>query len=346
MDLKQLEYFVQVAELGSFTRASTVLNVAQPALSRQVRALEVELRQNLFDRNGRGVTLTLAGQRLLGHGRGILQQVQRAREELDELRGAPVGRLALGVPPSVGRVLTAPLVQACRERFPQATLTMVEGLSTYVLDWLVQGRIDLAVVYNAAPAPAIDLQPVLQEPLFLVSARGRAAQPKPVTLQALAQCELVIPSRPNAIRMQLETALAAAGLKPRVALEIESVPAMLDLVESSPLHAVLSRHALLGRESAFSLRPIGQGADALVTTLWLATSAQRPRGPLLDQGAAVVTEMLLSLWQAPMTLANSRNAPMTSARSSNAPMTSARSSKAPITSARGESPRRAGSPRR
>ncbi|MDE1950493.1 MAG: LysR family transcriptional regulator, partial [Burkholderiales bacterium] len=93
MDLKQLDYFVHVAELGSFTRAATVLRVAQPALSRQVRALEVELRQPLFDRNGRGVTLTEAGKRLLAHGRGILQQVDRARQDLEDQRGAASGRL-------------------------------------------------------------------------------------------------------------------------------------------------------------------------------------------------------------------------------------------------------------
>ena len=75
MDLKQLEYFVRVAELGSFTRASSVLDIAQPALSRQVRLLEVELRQNLLLRNGRGVTTTEAGKLLLEHGRGILHQV-------------------------------------------------------------------------------------------------------------------------------------------------------------------------------------------------------------------------------------------------------------------------------
>ena len=316
VDFKQIAYFVQVAELGSFTRASSVLRVAQPALSRQVRALEVELRQPLFDRNGRGVTLTEAGQRLLAHGRGILQQVERARLDLEDQRGAASGLLSVGLPPSIGRTLTAPLVDAFRQRFPKATLTMVEGLSTYTLEWLQQGRIDCAVVYNATPAAAIELQPVLQEGLFLVSARGpmrppssaRHARPpssdgrthrlvgKPVTLAEVAARELVIPSRPHAIRMRLETALAEAGLKPRVGLEIESVPAILDLVLRHPLHAVLSLNAVRGsaREAAYAARPIATapGQPPLATTLWIATSAQRPRGPLLDQAVALVAELL------------------------------------------------------
>ena len=301
MDLRQLQGFVQVAELGSFTRASRLLGVAQPALSRQVRALEVELHQPLFTRTGRGVTLTESGKRLLAHGRGILQQVDRARLDLEEHRGAPVGHLAIALPPSVGRVLTTPLVVAFRERLPQATLTVVEGLSAYVLEWLLQGRVDAAVVYQAPPDPAIERLPVLDEPLFLVSARGgrrrAAAVGRPVSLAEVAAHELVIPSRPHSLRMQLETSLAAAGLKPRIGVEIESVPAILDLVQHHGLHAVLSLNALRGREAELQARPVRlAGGQPLATPLAIATSAQRPRGPLLEQGVALVHELLLALW--------------------------------------------------
>jgi LysR family nitrogen assimilation transcriptional regulator len=299
VDFKQIAYFVQVAELGSFTRAASVLRVAQPALSRQVRALEVELRQGLFDRNGRGVTLTPAGQRLLAHGRGILQQVERARLDLEDQRGAASGLLCIGLAPSVSRSLTAPLVETFRERFPRATLSVVEGLSTYTLEWLAQGRIDCAVVYNATPSAAIDLLPVLQEPLFLVSARparARAsAQGAPVSLTELAARELVIPSRPHALRMRLETVLAEAGLKPRVALEIESVPAILDLVRRHELHAVLSLNAVRasGRGEDFVAQPVSLGGrQRLAASLWLATSAQRPRGPLLEQASTLLVDLL------------------------------------------------------
>jgi LysR family nitrogen assimilation transcriptional regulator len=303
MDLKQLDTFVRVAELGSFTRAASVLRVAQPALSRQVRALEIELRQPLFDRNGRGVTLTPAGARLLAHGRGILQQVERARQDLEEHRGAAAGLVSIGLPPSISRTLTAPLVEAFRARFPRATLSMVEGLSTYALEWLAQGRIDCAVVYNAVPAAAIELKPVLQERLHLVSSRGSGGRVsklvgKPATLAEVAACDLVIPSRPHAIRMQLETAMAEAGLKPRVALEVDSVPAMLDLVQRHALHAVLSLNAVQGSgsENALQARPVRLAdGQPLKTTLYIATSAQRPRGPLLDQALALLAAQLSQL---------------------------------------------------
>lgn len=298
MDLKQLSGFVQVAELGSFTRAAAVLRVAQPALSRQVRALEVELRQTLFERNGRGVTLTPAGTRLLAHGRGILQQVQRAVQDLEELRGMPTGLLSIGLPPTLSRTLTAPLVEGFRARFPGAGVSVVEGLTHYMLEWLVQGRIDAALVYNAQPSSSVALEPVLEERLHLISARpaGRgAARPAPVALAELATRELVIPSRPHALRMRVETALAEAGLVPRVALEIESVGAMLALVQRHALHAVLSASALADHPAgdALQARPIQIAPRRpLTTSLSLATAAQRPRGPLLDQAAALLRQLV------------------------------------------------------
>lgn len=306
MDLKQLEYFVHVAELGGFTRASAYLRVAQPALSRQIRTLEVELRQTLFERNGRGVTLTEAGKRLLAHGRGILQQVERARQDMEDERGAASGHLAVGLPPSVSRVLTAPLVAAFRGRFPKATLTVVEGLSAYALEWLQIGRIDCAVVYNVTPSPVVDLVPVLDEELYLVSARAAAgpAVGRPVALAALADYELVMPSRPHSIRMLLETALVAEGRRARVGIEIESVPAILDLVQHHGLHGVLTLNGVRshGHEDVFTVRPISRskGAPRLVTTQWIATSAQRPRGPLIEQSIVLLRELMLQLWSVPV----------------------------------------------
>lgn len=305
VELRQLESFVRVAELGSFSRAAQLLRVAQPALSRQVRALEVELRQVLFERHGRGVRVTPAGQVLLAHAQGLLQQAARARQALEELRGAAVGRLAIGLPPSVGRLVGVPLVQACRQRFPQATLTLMEGLSTTLLGWLQQGRVDLVVAYHAEPSAAWRLEPVCEEPLVVVSSRGRsepagAVQDPPLSLAALASRALVIPSRPNAIRVRLDSAMAAEGLAPHIALEVESVPAMLDLVEQSAgsapeerLHAVLARHAVRDREATLALQPLRTATGAgLSTTVWIATSTQRPRGPLLEQGSLLLRGLL------------------------------------------------------
>ncbi len=128
MNLKQLEYFVQVAELGSFSKAAVVLDIAQPALSRQVRSLETELHQQLFLRTGRGVTLTDAGKRLFDHSVAVLQLMAHAREDLGTSRDEPVGRVTIGLPPSMGRQLTLPLIDRFRKELPAARLAIVEGL--------------------------------------------------------------------------------------------------------------------------------------------------------------------------------------------------------------------------
>lgn len=283
MDLKQLEYFVRVAELGSFTKAALALDVAQPALSRQVRLLEVELRQNLLIRNGRGATPTDAGKLLLEHGRGILHQVERAREELGRVRGALAGRVAIGLPPSLARVMTVPLTRAFRAQLPEASLSISEGLSATMQEWLHTGRLDIAVLYNAAPAPDIEITPLMEEELLLVQPRppGLAEEPPPppVPLAEVAALPLVIPSRPNALRMHVEAEMAAIGLRPTVALEIDGVSAILDLVADGAGAAVLSRNALLN-----SPRPWAYTAQAIATpdgpplriALSLATSLQRP----------------------------------------------------------------------
>ncbi len=288
MDLRQLEYFVRVAELGSFTRAAAALDIAQPALSRQVRLLEVELRQTLLTRNGRGALPTEAGNLLLAHGRGILHQVARAREELGRVRGALAGRVALGLPPSVAKVLTVPLIRAFRERLPEASLSITEGLSAAMHESLASGRLDVVMLYNAAASAEAVLSPLLEEDLYLVEAqpaRKGAAPTRAVSLRELAAAPLVIPSRPNAIRMQVEAALASGGLRPHVALEVDGVSAILDLVADGAGKAVLSRNAVStsARPQAFQMRPIG--SPRLRSRLFIATSSQRPT--TLTQQAAL-----------------------------------------------------------
>lgn len=277
MDLRQLEYFVRVAELGSFTRAAIALDVAQPALSRQVRQLEVELRQNLLVRNGRGALPTEAGKLLLEHGRGILHQVERAREELGRIRGALAGRVAIGLPPSLAKVLAVPLIREFRRRMPDATLSISEGLSLGMQESLASGRLDIALLYNATSSPEIEVTPLLEEALYLVQrkAAGKASKAA-VPLRDVAALPLVIPTRPNAIRMLVESEMANQGCHPRIALEIDGVAAILDLVADGAGSAVLSRHAVetSARPKAFVMRPIGK--PPLHSKLSIGVSAHRP----------------------------------------------------------------------
>ena len=276
MDLKQLAYFVRVAELGSFSRASVMLNIAQPALSRQVRMLELELRQHLLVRNGRGVTMTEAGQVLLEHSRGVLHQVERLREELSRVRGSLAGSVALGLPPTVSKVLTVPISREFRSRMPEATLSITEGLSSPMAQALVSGKLDIALLHNALPSPDLHLVPLLEEELLLVQRRSDAPAGKTAMLAELANLQLIIPSRPNAIRMQVENELINLGIRPRIALEIDGVAAILDLVADGAGCAVLPRNAVLtaAQPERYAMRRISE--PRLASRLYIATHAHRP----------------------------------------------------------------------
>lgn len=275
MDLKQLEYFVRVAELGSFTRASILLDIAQPALSRQVRMLELEFEQNLLLRNGRGVVTTDAGKLLLEYGRGILYQVERLREELGRARGALVGHVALGLPPSLLKILAVPIFREFKENFPAAKLAIREGMSTGMHESLVSGRLDVALLYNATPSPDVDLTPLLEEELFLVSPETDSRPSTPVAIDELPEYPLIVPSRPNAIRMLIESALANLGLRPSIAFEVDGINAILDLVGEGFGYAILSQTAVanLAGERKFRLRSV-QG-DGLKAKLSLGMNSHR-----------------------------------------------------------------------
>lgn len=297
MDLKQLEYFRHVAELGSFTRAAAFLSVVQPALSRQVRQLEAELGQNLFERNGRGVVLTDAGARLLEHARGILTQIGRARQELEDQRNGDSGHVALGLPPSLGSSVTVPLVKAFEKLLPNARLATVEGLSAYILEWLSLGRVDCALVYNATASATVDVQPLLEEQLFLIAPReagtlGQSARGNCITLAQLADYPLIIPSRPHAMRMSVENALANVDRKIRVAHEIECIPAVIDLVRQGHGYGVLPMNALKSTPWAaqIAVKPII--SPVLKTSLSIATSAQRPKSPLMRKAIEVIRDIV------------------------------------------------------
>lgn len=281
MDLKQIESFVRVAELGSFTRAATALGVAQPLLSRHVRQLEVELRQTFLRRNGRGVVLTEAGQLLLEHGRGILHQVAVAREALGGVRGTLAGRVSIGLPPSLSKRVAVPLAQRFGQQLPEAQLTLTEGFSVLMLEALRSGRVDLAVLYNPPASPDIECELLRRESLVLLASRASLqALSEPlksrVPLSALAELPLILPSRPNAFRLTLEAEMGMLGLAPRIALEVDGLNAIVDLVREGLGFAVLPPYTLSGlaQPHAFTAHAIQQ--PRLQSELVLVTSARRP----------------------------------------------------------------------
>lgn len=317
MDLKQIEYFVRVAELGSFTRAAQALDVAQPALSRQVRLLEVELRQNLLKRNGRGAIPTEAGKLLLEHGRGILNQVALAREELGAARGSLSGRVSIGLPPSLSRLITVPLTHAIRAALPLAQLTLTEGFSVLMFEGLRLGNLDMAVLYNPDKSPDLEMANLHQEELVLISpSQNRSAgspksksakpqgkppanasaarKPAAITLAEVATLPLILPSRPNAFRILIEGELSGIGFKPNITLEVDGLNGILNLVAEGMGHAVLPAYTLSNFDNAapFMVRSIH--SPRIMSRLELVWSSRRPTTATQKKALEVVRKVVLA----------------------------------------------------
>lgn len=278
MDLKQLRYFLGVAESGSFSRAAVRLSIAQPVLSRQIKLLESELNAELFYRNGRGIVLSEAGKMLETYARRIVNLVSQAESEIGSLRAEPRGRVAIAMPPSIGWVLTSPLVVRCREAFPDILLHVAEGFSGHVAEWLATGRVDVGIVYQAPRLAMLMSEPLFSDELILL---GPADDPSgiggdKVETARLADIPLILPASPHGLRLLIDSELEKLGLAPRVEFEVEAMPSTLSLIERGAGYTVLSEGAVKHLLSAGRIRAWSLTNPSIRRELLLATSTQRP----------------------------------------------------------------------
>ena len=292
MNLNQLETFIHVAEYGSFSKAALVLGVAQPSLSRQVRALEIELREPLLLRHGRGVQLTECGRQLLDHCHGILHLVTQAKEDLAARRDEPVGHISIAMTPTLARLHTLPLIRAFRKEMPKARPAIIEGFSAHITEWLTSGRADIGLVHNPEPLPSLEIKPLRDGRLFLVSLATEAPD-GPVPLRQLGKYPLVMPERGHIFRRLAESAAAMAGVQLRIEWEVSSIPVILDLVAAGMGHAALGEDAILPIQhlKRLAVTPIVQ--PGIKFTLCLVTPAQRRTTPLRQRTAELLEKLVL-----------------------------------------------------
>lgn len=287
MDLTHLAHFVRVVDAGGFTAAAAQLHLTQSTLSRQIGLLEQELGQRLLTRTGRGVVATDAGAAFLAHARTLLELAERAREDLRDLNARPRGRVVIGLPPRVAHVLAAPLVQQFRERFPAAVITVAEALSLNLREWLIGGRIDLALLFDPPPAPQLEYEVLLREPMLLVAPAGSPRLPARVSLARLASVPLVLPRAPNALRALIEGAAAARGVTLQVVAEVDSVHTVLSLVKSGAGSTVMPASGLAAYDAMRSLRVAAIGPPAILNRLVLALPRARSSTRLVRETAAL-----------------------------------------------------------
>jgi LysR family nitrogen assimilation transcriptional regulator len=290
MDLTRLRYFAAVAGAGSFSRAAAALHLTQPSLSRQVQLLEAELGQRLLERHGRGVVTTEAGAALLAHARAIFELAERARSDMADRQQNPRGRLTVGLPPRVAHVITADLVERFHARYPDAGITVMEDLSLRLREWLVAGRADVAVLFDPPSSPQVQLEPLVREPLVLVS---RRPLPPRLRLAEVAQRTLVMPSAPHALRRILEEHAAPRGHALQVLAEVDSVQTVINLVARGVADSVVPAGVPRQAGKAGDLHVAAIHAPVIRNRLVLALPAARPATRLIQGGAQVLRELVL-----------------------------------------------------
>ncbi len=240
MDLKQLNTFVKVAELGSLSKASERLHIAQPALSRQIRMLEEELGTPLFMRHRRGMVINEAGKQLFGSANSVLKQVDDIRSDLTRHSDEIKGNVVVGVPPTVGDVLSSRIVNRFMSKYPMVRLRIVPAFTDHLLEWLQRGEIDIAIIYTNEKQKDLKTFPLIMEDLFLVGHRdaGLTSQ-KTVAFKDLVNMKLILPGPNHSLRQLIEREAAIAQIGLDVPVEADSLQTLKDLCRSGLGYTIL-----------------------------------------------------------------------------------------------------------
>lgn len=259
MDVRQLEYFREVAETGSFSRAANRIRISQSALSRQVLLLEAELNCSLFERHARGVYLTEVGKVLYERVDFLLRHIANLREEIIDRTGFPTGALHVGIPRSMRALLSQPTIERFMQTYPGVFFRFVEDTSALVRDKLLRGELDLGLLSMHEPASALDSRPLLREQMFLVGPVSAGLSiDEEVELETVGALPLVVVSRPASLRVALEKAAEAKDVPLNVRAEINAAVS-LDFVSIGLGYSVYSycgvhEHLQAGKVSAAPIK--------------------------------------------------------------------------------------------
>jgi LysR family nitrogen assimilation transcriptional regulator len=298
MDQTRLRFLLAIAEHGGFGRAAAALGLAQPSLSRQIALLGQEVGRPLLYRHGRGAQLTEDGQRLTDAARPLLTGLANLASALDD--PVPRGQVVLGVPTFMSVHLAGSIFGELRQRYPQLHIRLVDGFSGFINQWLTEGRLDIAILYDSQRSRAIMAEVLAEEDLLLFAHRRRARdlrgeglEQDPVPVSALAELQLILPDQQHGLRRALHR--AGAHPDPALLLEVDSLAAIRTLVEHGLGWSVLPRAALTqeAAKRCYILRDLG--APPLRVRLMVAVSPARGMTPALRAVLAHLHAMVARL---------------------------------------------------
>jgi LysR family transcriptional regulator, nitrogen assimilation regulatory protein len=289
VDVKQLKALVTVVETGSVTRAGELLHLVQPAVTRQIRALEREIGVALFERTRHGMRPTAAGLSLAERARRALTELDRARAELAPVPGVVAGLVTVGLLESTAELLAEPLVTAVRREHPDIELRLLIAYSGHLQQWLDDGDLDVSLLYNLASTPSLNVRPLLREKLWVVGAAAdglRADQP--VALREVAARPVILPAPGHGLRVLIDQAVVQAQVQLAVAVQTNSMSLQKQLVRHGHGWTILPGAGAAADVAAgtLSAAPLSQ------PEVWRSVVIGAPRAGLATQAAQAVASHL------------------------------------------------------
>lgn len=293
MNLRRLKYFVKIVDIGSLTQAADVLHIAQPALSQQIATLEGEFRQQLLIRTKRGVTPTEAGQVLYRHAQIILRQLEQAQSDVNNSGRSLSGKVSVGLAPgTAASALALPLLKLVRARHPSVLLYLNENFGTTLSELVMNGRIDMAVLYaGKSEVHGLSFRPLLKEQLFLVAPRSTFHQPMEIDLARLNEMDLLLPRPYNYLRKYVDEAFASLQLTAHVVAEIESAATLSDAVAAGLGATILPESSARVMANAIQAHLCRIVSPSIEVPLALCESDHLP----LSEPAQAVKDIILEL---------------------------------------------------
>lgn len=297
MDIRRLSYFMRIAEHGSLTKASNVLRIAQPALSRQMRLLEEELGVNLFSRTARGMRLTEEGEALRASVVGPLRELELAMQNIRSFPFAAEANIGLGLPPSLADLLAKPLALRIDKEFPKVKLRIVEGLTGSLIDWVSRGVVDFALLEEQSHHDQLQEQSLAVLPLLLLGpADSHLAPGQAVPFSEAVKLPLVLPSHHLGLRAVVNNAALWAQAKLNLRLEADSSRLMKDLLLSDIGYSIApacycQEEIATGRLQAWPITDPGLSIDIVVAS----RKTSQLTGPRIRAIEELITQIALEL---------------------------------------------------
>lgn len=287
MELRQIQYFVCLFDEGTVTRAAKRLNIVQPALSMQIAKLEEELGQKLFTRSPQGMQPTNAGKQMYRLFLPILRDITHARDQLLHTDGELSGHINVGIIASIAQGVLADVLREYSDLHPKVTITVADGYSTMLADWVAGGQLDAAIINKPRRPLGLNIEHIIDEDLALItSADYRQPLPPSVPFRSVQTLNLALLTRHHGLRAIMESFAQAEDIELIPQLETDSVISILKLVEQTQFVTILPRIALANWPEPSRLRCYPIISPRLIRQ---AVCVTHPRRPLHPASAAFIT---------------------------------------------------------